>query len=122
MILFLFFTILRHNDKKNFLVWINEEDHLRVISMELGGNMKAVFDRWCFGLGEVEKHMKACGYEYMWNQHLGYVLTCPSNLGTGVRAGVHLKIPNMAKHAKFENALKKLRLQKRGTGRLYCIT
>ena len=29
----------------------------------------------------------------MWNERLGYVLTCPSNLGTGLRAGVHVKIP-----------------------------
>lgn len=52
----------------------------------------------------------------MWNEHLGYVLTCPSNLGTGLRAGVHVKLPNMSKHAKFEEVLKRLRLQKRGTG------
>merc|ERR1711955_140611 len=32
-----------HNDAKNFLVWVNEEDHLRLISMELGGNINAVF-------------------------------------------------------------------------------
>lgn len=56
----------------------------------------------------------------MWNEHLGYVLTCPSNLGTGLRAGVHVKLPNMSKHAKFEEVLKKLRLQKRGTG-TYCV-
>lgn len=52
----------------------------------------------------------------MWNEHLGYVLTCPSNLGTGLRAGVHVKLPNLSKNTKFEEALKKLRLQKRGTG------
>merc|ERR1712121_71847 len=34
-----------HNDQKTFLVWVNEEDHLRVISMELGGNINAVFRR-----------------------------------------------------------------------------
>ncbi|XP_039264869.1 creatine kinase, flagellar-like [Styela clava] len=105
-----------HNDKKNFLVWVNEEDHLRVISMEKGGNMKDVFNRWCKGLTQVETYMKELGYEYMWNEHLGFVLTCPSNLGTGVRAGVHLKIPKLSAHAKFDEALKKLRLQKRGTG------
>lgn len=105
-----------HNDKKNFLVWVNEEDHLRVISMQKGGNMRDVFTRWCKGLGEIEKHIKDLGYAYMWNQHLGYILTCPSNLGTGVRAGVHLKIPKLSTHAKFDEALKKLRLQKRGTG------
>lgn len=53
----------------------------------------------------------------MWNEHLGYVLTCPSNLGTGLRAGVHVKLPNLSKHEKFGEVLKRLRLQKRGTGR-----
>jgi len=105
-----------HNDAKNFLVWINEEDHLRLISMELGGNINAVFKRFCDGINQVEKHMKASGYEYMWNEHLGYVLTCPSNLGTGVRAGVHVKVPLLSKHKDFDALLTKLRLQKRGTG------
>ena len=31
-----------HNDNKNFLVWVNEEDHSRVISMQNDGNMKEV--------------------------------------------------------------------------------
>ena len=86
-----------HNDKKNFLVWVNEEDHTRVISMQKGGNMKEVFARFCRGLKEVEKHIKAEGQGFMWNQHLGYILTCPSNLGTGLRAGVHVKLPHLAK-------------------------
>ncbi|XP_077865507.1 creatine kinase, flagellar-like isoform X1 [Saccoglossus kowalevskii] len=105
-----------HNDEKNFLVWINEEDHTRVISMEKGGNMKAVFTRFCDGLNKVEASIKEKGYEFMWNPHLGYVLTCPSNLGTGLRAGVHVKLPNLCKHKKFDDILLKLRLQKRGTG------
>lgn len=33
----------------------------------------------------------------MWNERLGYILTCPSNLGTGLRAGVHVKIPKLSK-------------------------
>lgn len=52
----------------------------------------------------------------MWNEHLGYVLTCPSNLGTGLRGGVHVKLANLSKHPKFEEILTRLRLQKRGTG------
>lgn len=44
----------RHNDNKTFLVWINEEDHLRVISMQKGGNMKEVFTRFCTGLTQVK--------------------------------------------------------------------
>ncbi len=42
-----------HNVNKTFLVWVNEEDHLRVISMQQGGNMKEVFKRFCVGLQKV---------------------------------------------------------------------
>jgi len=105
-----------HNDEKNFLVWVNEEDHLRVISMEKSGDIRKVFKRFCDGLTKVEALMKEAGNEYMWNEHLGYVLTCPSNLGTGLRAGVHVKIPHVSSHARFGEILKNLRLQKRGTG------
>lgn len=106
-----------HNEKKNFLIWVNEEDHTRVISMEKGGNMKAVFQRFCEGLRKVEEVMKSKGHSYMWNEHLGYILTCPSNLGTGLRAGVHVKIPKLSKdEKKLDEILDKLRLQKRGTG------
>lgn len=56
------------------------------------------------------------GHEFMWNKHLGYVLTCPSNLGTGLRAGVHVKLPKLSGDSRFKDILLKLRLQKRGTG------
>ena len=105
-----------HNDEKTVLVWVNEEDHTRVISMQKGGNMKEVFTRFCQSLKEIEEAMKGKGREFMWNKHLGFVLTCPSNLGTGLRAGVHVKLPSLAKDARFDDILIKLRLQKRGTG------
>ena len=105
-----------HNDAKNFLVWINEEDHYRVISMEKSGNMRSVFQRFCDGINKVEGLIKNDGYEFMWNEHLGYVLTCPSNLGTGLRGGVHVKLHKLSTHEKFDDILKTLRLQKRGTG------
>jgi len=106
-----------HNDNKTFLVWVNEEDHTRVISMQKGGDMGAVFQRFCEGLKKVEDVMKQSGAQYMWNEHLGYVLTCPSNLGTGLRGGVHVKIPNLSKdEKKLDSILDLMRLQKRGTG------
>ena len=43
----------RVNKDKNFLVWINEEDHMRVIAMEKGGNLKGTFERFCHGLQSV---------------------------------------------------------------------
>ncbi|XP_043834977.1 creatine kinase B-type-like [Dromiciops gliroides] len=105
-----------HDDNKTFLVWITEEDHLRVISMQKGGNTKEVFTRFCTGLPQIETIFKTKNREFMWNSHLGYILTCPSKLGTGLRAGVHIKLPHLGKHVKFGEVLKKLRLQKRGPG------
>uniref|UniRef100_A0ACB8E563 Creatine kinase U-type, mitochondrial n=1 Tax=Sphaerodactylus townsendi TaxID=933632 RepID=A0ACB8E563_9SAUR len=105
-----------HNHEKTFLIWINEEDHTRVISMEKGGNMKRVFERFCRGLKEVERLIQERGWEFMWNERLGYILTCPSNLGTGLRAGVHIKLPLLSKDSRFSKILENLRLQKRGTG------
>nr|XP_026689842.1 creatine kinase S-type, mitochondrial-like [Ciona intestinalis]XP_026689843.1 creatine kinase S-type, mitochondrial-like [Ciona intestinalis] len=105
-----------HNDKKNFLVWINEEDHSRIISMEKGGNMKSVFERFCRGINEVEKLIQEKGWEFQKSENLGYILTCPSNIGNGLRCGVHVKLPKLSQEPKFNEILEKLRLQKRGTG------
>ena len=51
----MFLSLPRHNHEKNFLIWVNEEDHTRVISMEKGGNMKRVFERFCTGLKQVQQ-------------------------------------------------------------------
>ena len=40
---------------------------------------------------------------------------CNANFLTS-RQGVHVKLPNLSKHAQFESILEKLRLQERGTG------
>merc|ERR1719232_2308650 len=84
--------------------------------MQTDGNMGEVWKRFCNAINAVEKSMKDDGFEYMFSDHLGYILTCPSNLGTRIRAGVHIKIPILSKHELFPEILKKMRLQKRGTG------
>lgn len=104
-----------HNDKKNFLIWVNEEDHCRVISMQQGGDMLATFDRFCTGLKEVESLMKAKGHEFMHSDRLGYLCTCPTNIGTGLRCSVHVQLKNLSKHPKFDDIVKGLQMQKRGT-------
>lgn len=73
-------------------------------------------DPWSSHLPQIEEIFKKAGHPFMWNEHLGYVLTCPSNLGTGLRGGVHVKLAHLSKHPKFEEILSRLRLQKRGTG------
>merc|ERR1711962_1489698 len=52
----------------------------------------------------------------MHHERLGYILTCPSNLGTGLRAGVMIKIPCASSQANFQDWLKERGLQARGCG------
>merc|ERR1719342_1633716 len=48
-----------HNKDKTFLIWVNEEDHLRIISMQQGGDVKAVFERLAPGINAVQDAVKA---------------------------------------------------------------
>ena len=52
----------------------------------------------------------------MHSDHLGWILTCPSNLGTGLRAGTMVKLPLVSARDDFKAILKKMGLQARGTG------
>ncbi|GLE02682.1 hypothetical protein PINS_up011537 [Pythium insidiosum] len=105
-----------HNDQKTFLVWCNEEDHMRVISMQDGGDIVAVFDRWVRGVAAVEESIKANGYSFMHNDHHGFIGTCPSNLGTGLRASMFVKLEKLGAdpHA-LEAVCSKYGLQPRGS-------
>merc|ERR1712119_89682 len=48
-----------HNAAKTFLVWINEEDQLRIISMQKGGDVKGVFERLARGIKDSIDALKA---------------------------------------------------------------
>ena len=106
-----------HNDARNALVWANEEDHMRVISMEMGADIVAVFSRFVDLCNNVEKVMtKASGTKFAHSEHLGYILTCPSNLGTGLRASMMITIPLTGARPDFVEICGKYGLQPRGSG------
>merc|ERR1719456_1996564 len=102
------------NEKKNFLVWCNEEDHTRIISMQMGADIKQVFSRFVKACNTVQDVVKKEGYDFMHNDHLGYILVCPSNLGTGLRASVMVKIPLLSARPDFKDICSGMKLQARG--------
>lgn len=104
-----------HNDAENFFVWVNEEDQMRIVSMEKGDNIAAIFTRFANATEAIQKSLKEDGYDFMHSEHLGFILTCPSNLGTGLRAGAMVKVPLISARPDFKETLKKMRLQARGT-------
>lgn len=104
------------NNDKNALVWLNEEDHLRIISMEMGADIKNVFSRFVNLCDAVEKVVTKEGYGFSHSEHLGYILTCPSNLGTGLRASMMVKLPYLSQMPYFKKMAGKYRIQIRGSG------
>jgi creatine kinase/arginine kinase len=99
-----------HNDDKTFLVWVNEEDQLRIISMQSGADIKEVFTRLIKAVESI-----ATKVPFSYSEHLGYITSCPTNLGTAMRASVHIALPNLAKDMKrFEAISDKYHLQIRG--------
>ena len=81
-----------HNDAKTFLVWVNEEDQLRIISMQQGADLHEVFDRLSRAATQIETVAK-----FAHDEHLGYITSCPTNLGTALRASVHVRLPKLSK-------------------------
>lgn len=107
-----------HNKDKTFLVWVNEEDQTRIISMQKGGDVKEVFSRLASGIEAVGKSVKdASGKEFLIDPKYGYMHSCPTNLGTGMRASVHVDLPGWTKEGpgKLEARCEQLNLQPRGT-------
>lgn len=87
-----------HNDEKTFLVWVNEEDQLRIISMENGDDIGSVFKRLSLACEHIQKVAK-----FSHDEHLGYITSCPTNLGTALRASVHIFLPELGKRkSEFE--------------------
>ncbi|KAI5711613.1 hypothetical protein M8J76_008248 [Diaphorina citri] len=100
-----------HNDNKTFLVWCNEEDHLRLISMQMGGDLGQVYRRLVSAVNDIEKRLP-----FSHDDRLGFLTFCPTNLGTTVRASVHIKLPKLAADlSKLEEIAGRYNLQVRGT-------
>lgn len=100
------------NKVETLFIWVNEEDHLRFISMEAGSNIPKIYQR----LIDAVKHCDAAfNSNYHQSEHLGYLTLCPTNLGNTIRASVMIKVPKLAKNQTLEGLVKKLELEIRGS-------
>ncbi|KYJ87358.1 phosphagen kinase [Sulfurovum riftiae] len=99
-----------HNHDKTFLVWVNEEDQMRIISMQQGGDIKEVFIRLVNAIKSIETKVP-----FSYSYHLGFITSCPTNLGTAMRASVHIALPKLSKDMDaFKSITDKYHLQIRG--------
>ena len=104
------------SEDKGFIIWVGEEDHLRIMCMQKGTILNKVFDRLKAAIDVVEAKIPGgCAY----SPDFGVVTSCPTNIGTGMRASVHIALPRLTKDgtdAKAKSIAKPLGLSVRGLG------
>eukprot|EP01048_Picozoa_sp_COSAG05_P007095 COSAG05_NODE_489_length_9314_cov_115.648655_6_plen_559_part_01 len=94
-----------HNKAKTFVNWLNEGDHLRIISMEQGGDVLGVFTRLADGAKMIKAGVEAetgAAEAFMMHPIFGSLTCCPSNIGTGMRGSVHILVPKLIKTIGFD--------------------
>jgi hypothetical protein len=94
-----------HNKEKTFVNWLNEGDHLRIISMEQGGDVLGVFTRLAEGAKMIKAGVEAetgAKEAFMMHPIFGSLTCCPSNIGTGMRGSVHILVPKLIDSIGFD--------------------
>lgn len=76
--------------RQTFSLMLNEEDHLRMQAIRPGLQLSAAFA----ALSELDTELES-SLEFAFDPTLGYLTTCPTNLGTGLRASAMLHLPGL---------------------------
>ncbi|PIE63388.1 MAG: arginine kinase [Desulfobacter postgatei] len=92
-------------------VWVNEEDHLRIIAQAPGGDIAGIFNR-------LRQMIKALDHklDFAFDRKKGFLTACPTNIGTAMRAGVHIHLEKLEENPSLlETITRAYHLQIRGT-------
>ncbi len=81
-------------------IMVNEEDHLRIQCLFAGLQLKEAMDV----AFEVDDWLGS-KVDYAFDERLGFLTSCPSNVGTGLRASVMMHLPALAVSRKLENII-----------------
>ena len=85
---------------KKVSVMINEEDHIRIQTLGDGLSLKE-----CWNLSNNVDDILEESVEYAFDRELGYITSCPTNIGTGMRASVMLHLPALSITNQIEKLL-----------------
>ena len=78
------------NREESFCVMINEEDHLRMQALRPGFQIREAWNAIDKLDSALEKKLN-----YAFDNELGYLTACPTNLGTGIRVSAMLHLPGL---------------------------
>jgi len=84
-------------------VMINEEDHLRIQSIQSG---LAIHEAWK-AIRRLDDELSNV-LDYAYSDHFGYLTACPTNTGTGMRVSLFVHLPALAMVGKIEELFRSL--------------
>jgi protein arginine kinase len=88
-------------------VMLNEEDHLRIQGFAGGLQLLEVFDY----LNPLDDEI-GMRVEYAFDKDFGYLTSCPTNIGTGLRASALVHLPALVITREVERLVRKLKAKK----------
>jgi len=80
------------SDSENVSVMINEEDHIRIQSVMPGQNLEIAYKNASLIDDLIEEKL-----EFAFHLEYGYLTSCPTNTGTGLRASYMIHLPCLGK-------------------------
>ena len=89
--------------EEKFSLMANEEDHLRIQVMQSGFDLESAWKRINRIDDLVEQHVT-----YAFDETLGYLTACPTNVGTGMRVSVMLHLPALVMTRQIEKVFRSL--------------
>lgn len=97
---------------EDICIMLNEEDHIRIQIMKSGFALDEAY-----AVADEIDDLLGSKLEYAFDERIGYLTQCPTNLGTGMRASVMLHLPALTMNGqihKLINTISKLGLTFRG--------
>lgn len=79
-------------DDETISIMLNEEDHIRIQAISPGDNIDEAFD-----LADKIDNLIEESVEYAFSEKYGYLTSCPTNVGTGLRASYMMHLPQLEK-------------------------
>lgn len=100
------------NPSQSISIMINEEDHLRMQAITCGLELEKTFQM----IDEIDTALEA-QLDFAFDEELGYLTACPTNVGTGMRASAMVHLPGLVLSEQINqvvNSVNKIGLAVRG--------
>jgi len=86
------------NERDSVYIMLNEEDHARIQTIFPGENIEKAYD-----MADKIDDLIEESVEYAFDGDFGYLTSCPTNTGTGLRASYMLHVPALEMSGQLKN-------------------